>query len=56
MVARVEPRVKGIAADGAGWLDMGDRPRLAGAGAVPGAPIPVDAGTPVMVAIVLVSP
>ena len=44
MVARVEPRVNGIAAAGAGWLDMGERPRLAGAGAVPGAPIPVDAG------------
>ena len=51
IVARVDPRVKGMAADGAGELAMGERPRLAGAGAVPGAPMPVDEGVAVMVTL-----
>jgi len=51
MVASVDPRVKGMAADGAGELDIGERPRLAGAGAVPGAPIPVELG--IMVEVTL---
>jgi hypothetical protein len=50
MVASVEPRVKGIAAEGAcGWLDIGERESEAGAGAVPGAPIPVEDGTTAVV-------
>ena len=44
IVARVDPRVNGIAAAAAGCELIGERPRLAGAGAVPGAPIPVEVG------------
>jgi hypothetical protein len=46
MVASVEPRVNGIAvAAPEGEADMGERESEAGAGAVPGAPIPVEEGT-----------
>jgi hypothetical protein len=46
IVANVDPRVNGIAVDGAeGVDDIGERARDAGAGAVPGAPMPVDEGT-----------
>jgi hypothetical protein len=46
MVASVEPLVKGMAVDWAdGWPAMGERESEAGAGAVPGAPMPVEVGT-----------
>jgi hypothetical protein len=47
MVASVEPRTNGTAVAAAcdGADAIGERERLAGAGAVPGAPIPVLVGT-----------
>ena len=50
MVASVAARVKGMAAAGAlACAAIGLRPRLAGAGAVPGAPMPVLVGVMVLV-------
>src|ERR1700688_3618682 len=56
MVASVAARENGIAVGAAlGWLDIGDLANDAGAGFVPGAPVPVEVGAITMGAILLES-